>query len=38
MSTTKPPTYILGYQDEASVSKLTYRPLGNTDMVVSSLR
>ena len=38
MTSTKPPTYIPGYQDEDSVAKLTYRPLGNTDMVVSSLR
>ena len=32
-----PSTHIPGYQDQASVARLTYRQLGATDMKVSSL-
>ena len=32
-----PGTHIPGYQDQASVSRLSYRQLGATDMKVSSL-
>jgi len=32
-----PDTYIPGYHDQSSVDKLTYRKIGHTDMVVSSL-
>merc|ERR1711935_530989 len=32
-----PPTFVNGFHDEASVRKMTYRRLGETDMVVSTL-
>ena len=32
-----PATYVEGFHDPESVSKLTYRTIGKTDMLVSSL-
>ena len=32
-----PDTYVAGFHDAASVSQMTYRRVGKTDMVVSSL-
>jgi len=32
-----PPTFVEGFHDEAAVREMTYRPLGDTDMVVSVL-
>ena len=37
MSSPLPGTHIPGYQDQASVARLSYRQLGATDMRVSSL-
>ena len=32
-----PPTFISSYHDESSVSKIEYKTIGKTDMVVSTL-
>ena len=32
-----PPTFISSYHDESSVSKIEYKTIGKTDMVVSNL-
>ena len=37
MMSSLPGTHIPGYQDQASVARLSYRQLGATDMRVSSL-